>query len=490
MRRGALLAASLVCLAAPRAGAQQQEIGPQPATPSVTPADLEQLRDEMRQREAATLDRTDADEAAIARLHLLLEEEHRARVAAESALRDESKSVTDAPLVRAGRFGLKLSGFLQFDTVAWSQAAQDQLNPATNAPLNDARFLIRRARLRAEIDWRALNGAVEFDGNTVNGYQARIIGAEVSLVWRNPHAPALPYLQLTAGSFKIPFGFEVGQRDTDRLFLERSNMERAFFPGEYDLGVRAGGGWRFLRYTLAAMNGDPIGEKAFPGRDPNQSKDLIGRVGVDLLWRRLGIAGDVSALWGQGFHAGTPATKDQLVWRDTNQDGAVQVNEIVVLPGQAPTPSQNFTRWAIGGDLRLVIDTHPLGQLMIYGELTYASNLDRSLYVADPIAGGRDLRELGYYVAVTQELTSWAAIGARYDHYDPDRDANDLRGGVQVPRDSSYETWSFAAAARYAGYGRLILEYDHNSNALGRTPAGFVTTLASDTFTIRAEARF
>ncbi|HEY1585866.1 MAG TPA: hypothetical protein VGH63_09285, partial [Polyangia bacterium] len=279
------MAASLVCLVAPRAGAQQAGtiVGPQPATPLVTPADLEQLRDEMRQREAATLDRTDADEAAIARLHLMLADEHRARVAAESALRDESRSVTDAPLVRAGRFGLKLSGFLQFDAVAWSQAAQDQLNPATNAPLNDARFLIRRARLRAEIDWRAFNGAVEFDGNTVNGYQARIIGAEVSLVWRNPHAPALPYLQLTAGSFKISFGFEVGQRDTDRVFLERSNMEHAFFPGEYDLGARVGGGWRFLRYTLAAMNGDPIGEKAFPGRDPNQSKDVIGRVGVEML---------------------------------------------------------------------------------------------------------------------------------------------------------------------------------------------------------------
>ena len=309
MRRGALLAASLVYLAATAARAQEP-LGPTPAPPTVTPADLEQLRDEARQREEATLRRTDADEEAIARLHLLLDEEHRARVAAEAALRGESKSVTDAPLVHAGRFGLRLSGFLQFDTVAWSQAAQDQLNPSTNAPLNDARFFIRRARLRADIDWRMLSGAIEFDGNTVNGYQARIIGAEVSLVWRNAQVPVLPYLQLTAGSFKIPFGFEVGQRDIDRLFLERSTMEHAFFPGEYDLGARVFGGWHFLRYSLAAMNGDPIGEKAFPGRDPNQSKDLIGRVGIDLLLRRLGIAGDVSALWGQGFHSGTPATKD------------------------------------------------------------------------------------------------------------------------------------------------------------------------------------
>ena len=78
------------------------------------------------------------------------------------------------------------SGFLQVDAVAWSQASQDQLNPSTGEPLNQTRFLIRRARLRAEVDWRMLAGAVELDGNTVNGYQARLIGAEASLVWRNP----------------------------------------------------------------------------------------------------------------------------------------------------------------------------------------------------------------------------------------------------------------------------------------------------------------
>src|SRR5262249_3522914 len=158
--------------------------------------------------------------------------------------------------------------------------------------------------------------------------------------------------------------------DVDRLFLERSTMERAFFPGEYDLGARLGGGWRFLRYTIAAMNGDPIGEKAFPGRDPNQSKDVIGRLGLDLPVRRLGVAGGLSAVWGTGFHAGTPATKDVLTWRDTNQDGAVQVNEISVIAGQAPTPSQNFTRWAIGGDLRFGVTLPVVGQLFVYGELT------------------------------------------------------------------------------------------------------------------------
>lgn len=476
----------------------------QSTTPKPTPAvaapigpeapasanDLEALRQELKHEVEANQRRMEAEEAAISRLSTQLQLERDARAADAAKAQDDARAVSTRPLVQAGRFNLRLSGFLQVDAVAWSQAAQDQLNPATGLPLNDTRFLIRRARLRAEVDWRIINGAIEFDGNTNNGYQARILGAEASVVWRNPSSPLVPWLQLTAGSFKIPFGFEVTQRDTERLFLERSTMEHAFFPGEYDLGARLQGGWRFLRYAVAVMNGDPVGEKAFPGRDPNKSKDVLGRLGIEQLLGRFGIAGGVSGLYGQGFHSGTPATKDTLVWRDANQDGAVQTSEISVIAGSTATPSQNFSRWAVGGDLRLTLDFVPVGQLLVYGELTYASNLDRNIVIADPVTATRSLRELGFYVGATQELTEWAAIGVRYDRYDPDRDANRLRNGVQVPNDLTYSTWAFAAALRYPNYGRLIVEYDHNTNALGRTPAGFPTTLASDTFMIRAEVKF
>jgi hypothetical protein len=409
------------------------------------------------------------------------------RAAADDALR----TTTGSPIVRSGRFQLTLSGFLQVDATAWNQASQDEINQSTGEQLNQTQFLIRRARLRAEVNYRAIGGAVEFDGNTVKGYQARIIGAEASLFWRNPNNALPPYLQLTAGSFKIPFGFEVLQRDTERVFLERSTMERAFFSGEYDLGARLQGGWRFLRYAVAAMNGDPIGEKLFPGRDPKQSKDLIGHLGVDTrLLSRLGLSGGLSALWGTGFHKGTPETKATLVWRDTNGDGIVQLTEIGNIPGQAALPSQTFGRWAVGGDLRLAWDLPLLGEMVLYGELTYATNLDRAIRIADPIASQRDIREFGYYVALTQELTPWAAVGIRYDYYNPDRDSNDLRYGLQVVKDASYSTLAIAAAARFPGYARLIAEYDHNTNADGRTPSGLPTTLKNDSFTLRAEVKF
>ncbi len=488
-------ALSLVLSTARSANAQApgaQELGPeQPAYPR----DLDRLRAEMKAAEEANNRKLLELNAQLYRLSTALDEERarRRQVEAEARLETEAtrRAIEQTKVIHAGRLGISINGFVQADAVMWNQRSTDQLDPSTGNPINQTRFLIRRARLRAELDYRWIAGALEFDGNTVNGSQARIIGAEASFVWRNRQLGLPPYLMFTIGLFKTPFGFEIQQSDKDRLFLERSNTEQALFPGEYDLGARLQGGWRFVRWQLAAMNGDPLGEKAFPGRDPNQSKDFVGRVGVDTrLFGRVQLAAGFSADYGTGFHKGTAASKDTLVWRDSNEDGVVQLNEITVIRGQTASPSMNFGRYALGGDLELILNLPRLGELTVYGEIVAGNNIDRALQIADPIVKARDLRELGFYIAVTQELTQWGMVGLRYDRYDPDRDSNDLRGGVQVPLDSTYSTLAIAAAARYPGYGRLVLEYDHNTNPLGRRPDGTPTTLASDALTLRAQVQF
>ena len=76
-----------------------------------------------------------------------------------------------------------------------------------------------------------------------------------------------------------------------------------------------------------------------------------------------------------------------------------------------------------------------------------------------------------------------------YDRYDPDADAREREPLRVVPRDSSLSTWSFNLAGRF-GSARLIGQYDHRTNAFGRASNGAPTTLADDSFTLRAEARF
>jgi hypothetical protein len=296
---------------------------------------------------------------------------------------------------------------------------------------------------------------------------------------------------LTVGLFKIPFGYEVLQGDTERLFLERSAVVQEFFPGEFDLGARLAGGWRFVRYALAVQNGEPVGEKTFPMRDPNSAKDISGRLGIDSsLSDQIAVAAGFSALAGRGFHKGIVPTKSGTVWNDRNEDNSVGLNEIVAVPAKAAVPSQNFGRSALGVDARFTVCTEALGATTVYGELAWGKNLGRgSRFIADPVAAGRDVLGFGYNLAVVQDIYSHMQLGIRYDHYDPDRDSTDVQGAVLVPSTLSYDTWAFAVAARVSG-ARLVAEFDLNRNHNGRDGAGFPTNLADNAFTLRAEVSF
>jgi hypothetical protein len=324
-------------------------------------------------------------------------------------------------------------------------------------------------------------GLVEIDLNTVSGGQVRVSTAKAAY-------QLAPWLNAAIGLPKIPFGFEVEQSDKERLFLERSTVVRALFPGEYDVGARLSGRWRFLRYAVAVQNGEPAGERAFALRDPNQDKDITARAGVIAPIGPAELSIGISVLTGRGFHAGTPATKDVLVWKDLNEDGVVGPNEVQVLQGQAATMSSSFDRFGVGGDVQIGVGLGDLGKLSIYGELIVAGNLDRSIVLPDPVVLGRDLRELGFYAAAVYDPAAWGALGVRYDRYDPDADAADVRLGTLIPSDAALSTLSITGALRQS-HGRLILQYDHNTNHSGRTAAGVPTNLGDDAVTLRAEVQ-
>jgi hypothetical protein len=399
---------------------------------------------------------------------------------------EEQREQTDDARAKALRF----SGYLQVDWVAYDQASVDEVNASTRAPLNENRFTLRRGHLRLDAERGLLAGALEIDANTNAGPQVRPIDAEISLRSAERVEPKRLHAMLTAGLFKIPFGFEVQELDVDRPFLERSTVARALFPGEFDLGARVWLRYRFLDLKLAAMNGHPLGERTFPALDPASAKDLVGRLGVAAeIAPKVALDAGVSFERGMGFHEGTPTTKDQLTWRDDNGDGIVQATEIQVIPGSSATASELFRRFALGADVRVAVQLARGFGLEVRAEVMRAENLDRGVEPADPIGAGYDLREFGYSAGITQELTSLALVGVRYDRYNPDQDAREQQALAVVPRDRSYETLALLAMLRYDG-ARLALEYDHNKNALGRDPSGKPTTLGRDALTVRAQLRF
>jgi hypothetical protein len=462
--KGLRFAAAVTTSLTIAAGAWAQETPPAPAP--------EKAVDPDRARIEATLA---AQEAAIAEL--------RANALADKQAREDDARAREATAVKVG-------GYVQSDWVIHRQSSEDEVNGATGAPLNENRFVLRRARIRAEADRGIVGAALEIDANTVNGPLVRPIDAEAWIQWPAKRTDGGPYIAASIGLLRTPFGFEVQEKDSVRPFLERATVLRAMFPGEFDLGLRLKGGYRAFEYAFGVLNGDPIGERQFPGRDPNESKDLLGRIGVDTaIVPGIRVQAGISALTGRGFHKGTASTKDVLVWRDVNEDGVVQSTEVQVIGGSAATPSQTFHRFALGADLRLIAAIPVIGELTVRGEIVRGANLDRSIQVADPVSTGRDLREVGWYVGFTQEITRWAIVGLRYDRYDPDADASEQRAIQLVPKDATFSTWAFTGALRY-GPARLVLEYDKNGNALGRGVNGAPTTLKDDALTLRAQVTF
>ncbi len=68
-----------------------------------------------------------------------------------------------SPYSRAWPSGLVLSGYVQAQ-YQQSQASQDQLD-ANGDPLNQNRFLVRRARLRLDRGWEYASATIEVDSN-------------------------------------------------------------------------------------------------------------------------------------------------------------------------------------------------------------------------------------------------------------------------------------------------------------------------------------
>lgn len=389
--------------------------------------------------------------------------------------------VEAAPLVDIG-------GYVQGEYQS-HQDSEDQLRQGGSG-LNQNRFLIRRARFVLKREWQYTALEAELDGNTNSGPSFGLYRAEASVLYRGSNPKEmLPMAKLTAGMFRVPFGYETPEPAGQRWFMERTQLSRALFPTEIDVGARLSGAISVFRYAFAVTNGEPLGERSgFQLQDPNKNKDFwINAGAVVQVLPMLRIAGGVSGVTGRGFHAGTSVTKPSVTWRDANDNGVVDPNELIGVAAQAETPSKSFDRFAIGGDLQLYVKT-PLGETMLYGELVTAKNLDRGFFVADPIAPpGVDLREFGWYVGILQPITEYGIVGFRAEYYDPNADSSEQRAAKILPLKNSVRTYSPLVGLQLPKRARLLFQYDIIRDHLARDAQGVPTDLRNEAWTLRLQ---
>ncbi len=358
--------------------------------------------------------------------------------------------------------GIKVGGYVQAQYES-HQDSEDQLLQGGQL-LNQDRFVLRRARLKVERAWKYSSVMIELDGNTVHGGHFGVQHAEASVFYRGGNrADMLPVAQLTFGQFDTPFGYELMlESPRERPFMERSRASLSFWPSEPDVGARLSGQIAFLTYHVAIINGEPLGERTgFPLQDPERIQGHHGpyrreRAGVrrdPRVRRRVG-AERLRVPLGNRQHQGHPGLATI-----STRTGHSDSTELQAIEGQTGQISQNFFHWAIGADAQLRVETK-LGMTQLYGEVVAASNMDRALYIADPVLAHLDTRELGYYVGVVQQVTPYGVVGLRYDYYDPNSDILTSQGGKILPFKADIKTWSPLVGLVLPHRAKLLFEYD------------------------------
>lgn len=389
------------------------------------------------------------------------------------------------------------SGFSQADYVN-RQSSLDELSAADRRPLNENRFVLRNARLRYQRAWKhrwmhlALRTELEL---LLAPGVVRPTNVELRLHSGDLLGPKAR-IELSAGLIAIPFGFEMhAQGHGDRFFGERSMVTRAFLPGRFDLGLALWGHYKALSVVVALQNGEPIGVGNFAYLDPNKSKDITARAQLAQdVFPWLHLQGGVSWLWGKGFSPGSAPTKDRFEWLDIDGNGIVAKSELLPIPGAAGRASESFERWAVGADFRAYTTILWKQRTSFLAEGAFGQNMDRAIAIADPVLLGRDQRSFGYYVGLTQEIGPWVEVGTRYEHYEPNADRLELFDGINVIARRKFRAVNLGAALRYrfnrSTKARLLVEYEFQDNALGRTSTGRPAKLNNNTFRTRVEVVF
>jgi hypothetical protein len=331
----------------------------------------------------------------------------------DEALEARVNSLSDA--VEAASH-LKITGFIQAQYVHYDQS--DPGVDASGKAKNKDVFEVRRARLRATYTLGISEYLLNIDA-IPTGVSVKEAEVSMTVPWTE-----VVKTKFTVGLMYIPFGYESQESDSVLPFVERSALANRLFPGQRDIGLRAAGNLfdKKFEYQIALMNGNPISDAVFPSLDPNGTKDVVGRIGVNVAGLRAGLSG----VWGKGFL--TPAVDDPKT---------ANVNEA--------HGYRNFDHGAAGFDIVYKVGIPVLGPLALYAEGAIAKNLDRSAlgdYPKPPTSTvdgvkvfGRGLAnttQLTGYFGILQNLTQWGAIGARAEIFDPSNKADNTIGAVTI----------------------------------------------------------
>ena len=304
---------------------------------------------------------------------------------------------------------VKISGYIQM-RYEYNDSSQNGVAGGYDATknLNANNFYIRRGRIKFTVQpGSSSKYVIYFDAskNTVSLKEA-YVELYKSIGKHN--------LALTFGQFNWPFGYEIEYSSSKRDFPERSMVENNLFKGERDRGTNLT--WtlpKYLQFNLGLFQGYGIEDKNFTWFDPTKAKDVIARAKMKLGIVDLGFSG----YWGKTYFPGSAAVSGVTNWYDVNGNGAIDPGEIKTTAPKAAVPALEKDKIRYGADAQVYLDFLPIGGTGIRGELYLAQDYNKN--AKDSLAD-----EMGWYLWLSQNLTTKFGAAARYDYWDPNTDEN------------------------------------------------------------------
>ena len=329
-----------------------------------------------------------------------------AALEAKVATLEESSKANQAALASASK--LKFSGYVQ-GRYEWHQ---DAINGATFSSsgtataTNTDRFLVRHAYLTTQYTGINAEYLMQIDANTKDGLGFKDVYASFIDTW----TPVK--MKLSVGQFRYPFGYEVQQSDADREMPERAPIEKFFFDGERDRGVRLQGSYDFFNFAVALVNGtiltydgknyinlaaskDPSATYyPFGSNDPNEFNDWVGRLGLDLGY----LVGGLSGYFGKGLYIKPP------------------VAATATAPAVEATPDSRY-KYRFGADVQGYIDVPSVGPLALKGEVIYGKDTARQFH-GTPANPCNSSATWGFILTAVQNISGKFGVVARLDMKD------------------------------------------------------------------------
>jgi hypothetical protein len=362
---------------------------------------------------------------------------------------------------------IKIGGYIQ-SRFEWRQDAAEGATADTKGALTASpsdRFYVKRAYLKTTYEGRNAEYMLQFDG--ADGFALKDAEATFVDTWT-------PFkFRLTLGQFKLPFGYEIQQSDTEREMPERSLIigSAGYFDGERDRGVRLQGRYEFLRLAVALVNGNGIKDKLYNTADPNKFKDVVGRLSADFGF----VTGGLSAYYGRGGleTTGVAATDP------TAKSGTVTYAA--------------YRRVRLGADVQGYVDVPGVGGLALKGEVIWGKDtpfdttINNVAVTADPC---KTVAKLGWTVTAVQNIGDNLGVAVRLNQLDPSLKGS-LDSGCPVDKLTALQTK--ADGDRITTLGGAFLY--HVSNNLKLTlayehPWEQGTNKDNDVFTAQLLAKF